>query len=166
MRTFNVRLAAILLAILVVFGIGVYFLHGYQVQRNAYVFKREAERAQARAEEAAKEKDAAAERSAFKESIKNLSWYVRLVPDDVDAVEQLGMLLADQGARQPDVLPSVWSVGTRGAPGSHAKERPPPVGRHGDDGAAFSGRQGPLAAVSAEGRSRGSGIVGSAGAVL
>ena len=61
MRTFNVRLAAILLAVLVVFGVGVYFLHGYQLRRNAYVFKREAERAQARAEEAAKEKDAAAE---------------------------------------------------------------------------------------------------------
>ena len=49
MRTFNVRLAAILLALTVVFGGGVYFLHGYQVKRNAYVFLDEADKAQDRA---------------------------------------------------------------------------------------------------------------------
>jgi cellulose synthase operon protein C len=95
MRTLNVRLAAILLVFGVVFCVGVYYLHGYQVQRNAYVFKREAERAQARAEEAAKEKDVGLERSATRDRITNLGWYVRLVPDELDVVEELGLLLAD-----------------------------------------------------------------------
>ena len=45
MRTFNVRLAAILLVVGVVLGVSTYFLHNYQVWRNAYVFKEAADRA-------------------------------------------------------------------------------------------------------------------------
>ena len=96
MRTFNIRLAVIVLAILAVFIASVYYLHGYQLHRNAYVFKREADRAQARAKKAAKAKDTEAEKSAFKQAVENLTWYVRLVPDDIDAVEHLGMILADK----------------------------------------------------------------------
>ena len=39
MRTFNLRLAIILLVIVVAAGIGVYFLHNAQVLRNADVFQ-------------------------------------------------------------------------------------------------------------------------------
>jgi cellulose synthase operon protein C len=101
MRTFNVRLAAVLLAILVVFGVGVYLLHGYQLRRNAYMFKREAERSEKLAEEAAKSKDVNARRAALRASVSNLSWYVRFAPDDMDAMEHLGMMLADQAEDGP-----------------------------------------------------------------
>jgi cellulose synthase operon protein C len=96
MRTLNVRLAAILLAVVVVFGVGVYFLHGYQVRRNAYVFKNEAELAAKRVKEAAKAKDAKAEQNAVRDRLKNLGWYYRLVPDDLDAAEEFGTLLSEQ----------------------------------------------------------------------
>ena len=48
MRVFNVRLAAILLAIVVVFGIGAYFLNGYQVSATPIFFLDEAQRAEQR----------------------------------------------------------------------------------------------------------------------
>ena len=78
MRTFNVRLAAILLAIAVVFCVGVYFLHGWQVKRNASIFKDAAERAEKKAAEAAKKKDASGEQEANEEAMKCLGWYVQL----------------------------------------------------------------------------------------
>ncbi len=95
MRTLNLRLTAILLVVGVVFGGGVYFLHAYQVRRNAYVFEREADRALDLAAKAAKDKDPQAEKKAYQDAIKNLAWYVRLVPDNVDVLEKLGMLMAD-----------------------------------------------------------------------
>ena len=96
MRTFNTRFAAILLAIVAVFSVGVYFLNGYQVQRNAYVFQVEAELAEQRAAEAAKEKNPEAEHKAYQDAVRNLFWYTRLVPDDVDVLEKLGMLMVEK----------------------------------------------------------------------
>lgn len=93
MRTLNVRLAATLAGVLVTFCIGVYFLHNYQVWRNADVFKREADKARARMEEAEKGDDDAAVAKAFRDCAKNLNWYIRLRPDDTDTVQELGMLL-------------------------------------------------------------------------
>ena len=106
MRTFNVRLAAILLAIMVVFSGGVYFLHRYQVHRNAGMFKAAAERAEKQAADAAKKKDASGERQANAEVIKCLDWYRQLMPDDVEATEKLGLMLAKQayeGKERPDL---------------------------------------------------------------
>ncbi len=99
MRTLNLQLSAILLAITIVFGGGTYFLHGYQVQRNAGVFKREAEHFEERADEAVKKKDAKAAGLAYRDAIKNLSLYVRLVPNDVDAMEKLGLMTANVATR-------------------------------------------------------------------
>jgi cellulose synthase operon protein C len=95
-RLFNTRLAAVLLVIIAVLSVGVYYLHAYQVLRNAYVFQVEAEKAEQRAAEAAKEKNLAAEHNAYQEAIVNLFWYTRLVPNDVDVLEKLGMLLCEK----------------------------------------------------------------------
>ena len=95
MRTLNLQLTAILMATGIVFGGGTFFLHGYQVQRNAYVFKRESEVLEEQAKEAIKKKDIPAAGRAYRDSLRNLSWYVRLVPGDIDAMEKLGLLTAD-----------------------------------------------------------------------
>ncbi len=100
MRTLNLQVAAILFVIVIVFGCGVYFLHAYQVQRNAYVFKRASEAFEERAEEALKKDNAPAARRAYLEAAKNLNWYVRLAPHDVDALEKLGVLTADMAVDQ------------------------------------------------------------------
>ena len=96
MRVFNVRLAAILLIVVVFFGVGVYFLQGFQVKRNADFFLTEARKAQERAAEAVKSKDSNAEQQANADALKYLGWYVQLKPNDVDALEELGIALADR----------------------------------------------------------------------
>lgn len=95
MRVFNVRLAAILLVAFVVFGVGVYFLHAFQVRRNAVFFLEEARRAQAKAVQAAKDKDNDAETRATSDAINFMSWYVRLMPKDYKAFEEYALMLAD-----------------------------------------------------------------------
>jgi len=105
MRKLNVRLAAILLVSLLVFGVAVYFVRALQVRRNAGFFKGEAEAAleEAKQFEAALEGAGPAEEEEirrrrdekYQDAVLNFSWYVRLRPDDVDALEQLGLLLAD-----------------------------------------------------------------------
>ena len=70
MRTFNVRLAAVLLAIAVVFCGGTYWLHGYQVRRNANMFLAVSKTAQQRAADAAKKKDSRMEQEATNEAVK------------------------------------------------------------------------------------------------
>ncbi len=94
MRTLNVRLAGILLAVTVVFGIGVYFLHASQVRSNASFFREESARAEEEAAQAAKEKNFEAEEEARKNAIRYLDWYVRLMPDEYEAMERLGMMMA------------------------------------------------------------------------
>ena len=95
MRTLNLQLTVIVMTIAIVFGGGAYFLHGYQVQRNAYVFKRESELLEELAKEAAKKKDGQAAGRAYRDAIRNLSWYVRLAPSDIEAMEKLGLMTAD-----------------------------------------------------------------------
>ena len=95
-RTLNVRLAAILVVVTIVSCVGVHFLHGYQIRRNAYVFLDAAERDHERALQAAKEKKPVQEQKAYLNEIKNLGWYVRLMPDEVEVMERLGLLLADR----------------------------------------------------------------------
>jgi tetratricopeptide (TPR) repeat protein len=83
------------MAIGIVFGGGFLFLHGYQVERNAYVFKRESELLEQRGEAATKKNDDRAAALAYRDAAKNLSWYVRLVPHDVDAMAKLGLMTAN-----------------------------------------------------------------------
>ncbi|MEN6405152.1 MAG: tetratricopeptide repeat protein [Thermoguttaceae bacterium] len=95
MRTVNVRLTIILAVAVLGLSIGAYVLHGYQVRRNAYVFEEAAERSRGAAEAALRQRNPRAAENAYKDSVRNLSWYVRLVPSDALAVEKLGLLMAD-----------------------------------------------------------------------
>ncbi len=96
MRVFNVRLAAILLGIAMVLGIGVYALNRIMVRSNASFFLQESENAEERAAEAAKKDRPALEEKSRDDAIKYLSWYVGLMPSKYKAMEHLGILLADK----------------------------------------------------------------------
>jgi cellulose synthase operon protein C len=102
MRTFNVRLAGILLGIVVVLGISVYFLHKHMVYSNASFFLVESKEAEERAAAAAKDKNAVLQAKATKEAIDYLQWYVGLIPRQYDQMEHLGILLADKAQRVGD----------------------------------------------------------------
>ena len=102
MKTLNVRLAAVLLACGTVFIVSVHFIHRDQVRRNAYVFLNFADEAQQRAEQAREDDDAKKETKENELAIQNLSWYVNLVSDDIDAAEKLGILQADIGIATSD----------------------------------------------------------------
>ncbi len=96
MRTLNVRLAVVLAVIAVVFGSGVYLLHGYQVRNNADMFLEQADRAEERAKAAAEEENDWLENKAYNDAIRCLYWYVRLMPEEVEVRERLGLMLADR----------------------------------------------------------------------
>ena len=84
MRTLNVRLAVILFVGTIVFAGTTYFLHEFQVKRNASAFLREANRTE-------KEKN-------LKLTIENLKWYTYLVPNNPDVgdvMQRMGFLIAD-----------------------------------------------------------------------
>ncbi len=80
-RTLNVKFALLLLGALVIVGVGGYFLHGFQVRRNAGIFLQQADKA---------EKDGKPTQAA-----DYLSRYLALVPHDKDALARYGLLLAD-----------------------------------------------------------------------
>lgn len=81
MRVINLRLLLIAVVVLLVIGGGVHLLHSFQVQRNADFFLDQAEKA--------------AKAGKPGEQAQNLQWYLKLVPDDVEATSQLGLVLAD-----------------------------------------------------------------------
>ncbi len=81
MRTVNRRFVAIFTIVLVIAGIGVYFLRQFQVRRNARFFYDRAMQAQSDGK--------------MQDAIRNLQWYVQLVPTDTDATARLGALLVD-----------------------------------------------------------------------
>jgi len=87
MRKINKRFVLILTAVVILLGVGTYFLHGYQLRRNARVFLD-------RAQEALKQgrRDVAA---------KNFQWYTELAPHDLDAQQQFAELLIDLRAYGP-----------------------------------------------------------------
>lgn len=64
-------------------SVGIHLLHGYQVRRNAKVFLLRASEAR--------------ESGRMAEAIRNLTSYVQLEPDDIDARADLALLLADVG---------------------------------------------------------------------
>ena len=95
MRTLNVRMAAILLAVSVVFGGGVYLLHGYQIKKNASMFLKQADIEEERVKKATEEGNSWLKQKALNDTVRCLGWYVRLMPDEVEVRERLGMILAE-----------------------------------------------------------------------
>ncbi len=87
MRTLNLRLTAWLLVIAVVLAGGIHLLHGFQVRRNAHVFLREAQRAR----DEGNKGDAA----------RQYQRYLQFMPDDVEALADYALLLADVAAERP-----------------------------------------------------------------
>ncbi len=87
MKSLNLRTLAMAALGLAVVGTAVHWLHGFQVRRNADMFLRQAERAE--------------ESGRLHEAIQKLQWYVALKPEDIDAVADLGLLLADVSAHGP-----------------------------------------------------------------
>ena len=82
MRTLNVRLAAILLAVVVVFGGGVFGVHAYMISKNRTIFADEARKAEEDMAAAKKAKDFTGAGKDFQEAMKYWTWYLRLAPDD------------------------------------------------------------------------------------
>lgn len=109
MKTLNIRLVVILLVCGVVFSGTVYFVNAWQVRRTAHFFLHLAEEAKQRAEAADEEEDETKQREAYLEAIKNYGWYVKLRPEDTDALEQFGFLLADV-AQEPRVMAQAFAL--------------------------------------------------------
>ena len=107
MKTLNVRLFVILAVSTVVVAGAVYVLHGFQVRRNAGVFLDQARKSLAEAEaiEGDSEEETAAKREKLYNAVRNYTWFVRMRPDNVDALEELGGL-------QMDVLQYPQALGT------------------------------------------------------
>jgi len=87
MRTVKKKFALSLLAALILLGIGAYFLHGFQIRRNAKVFLERAQKAKAE--------------ERFDVALKNYQWYVELAPNDLDALAEYAALLVDLRAYGP-----------------------------------------------------------------
>ncbi len=109
MRELNRPLALKLLIVVVVVLLGVcspYIgLHAIQVRRNADFFKDKAESAHQAAEEANKEMSQRSQDLASKEYVKAiqyLGWYLRIKPDNVDALQDYAMQSADWADRARD----------------------------------------------------------------
>jgi tetratricopeptide (TPR) repeat protein len=85
-RRINPRLLLITLAGLVVLGVGLHLLHGYQVRRNAAAFLREADRHEQEGDDA--------------KAIEDLARYLGLRPDDDGAYARYALLL-DKLAKTP-----------------------------------------------------------------
>jgi len=98
-RAINVRLLIIVLALGAVFIVGVYFLHDFQVRRNAFYYKDVAQRALALSQKAAEEKNTQQEIKELSRAIQNLGWYLRFEADDADAMEQFASLSTDLAYR-------------------------------------------------------------------
>ena len=114
MRTLNIRLAVVLLVAMLLLCVGAYLLHGFQVERNAYVLLEQADRAEESAEAAAEEENDEQRQKSMAEAVKCLSWYVRLMPNDVEARERLGLLLADWSTFAPPADRLFWFRQARG----------------------------------------------------
>jgi tetratricopeptide (TPR) repeat protein len=94
-RTLNVRLAIILLAVIIVGGASGFLIHYIQQYRNAGFFLEQADLAKQDADKAKKDKNSEEEEKARKRQIENMQWYLALRPYDLDKMEELGMLKAD-----------------------------------------------------------------------
>lgn len=97
MRRINYVLLGCILGGLLVLGLGVHFLHGYQVQRNAVVFLEAAKQALARLDETIKEGMEQEVRKAFAEMKQQLDSYHQLRPDDLDTIEEFAGHMQSRG---------------------------------------------------------------------
>jgi len=111
MNTVNVRLLVILLVGLLVVGVGGFFLHGYQQQRNVEFWEKLAEDALKQADEAMAAGKTKEAEQLYDEAVKHLATCSKLRRDDIDLQERLGMLLADLTARRRS--PRMFDQATR-----------------------------------------------------
>jgi tetratricopeptide (TPR) repeat protein len=93
MRTLNVRLAVILLVSLLVLGVGVRLLHGYQVSSNAAMLRKAADHEEELFHAAVKKQDAGAAKAAWKKFFLYLNLYVQLNPENFEQRERLGIAM-------------------------------------------------------------------------
>ncbi len=110
MRTLNIRFAIIVSVVVVVGAVLVHLWHGRQMESNAGFFYKEAQRNRELAAAAAQKGDASAKAEAEKQAIDYLTWYVRLAPNKLDALEELSLMTADQ-AQQGDLVLSPRKFG-------------------------------------------------------
>ena len=80
-KTLNVRLLAILLGATLLGVAAIHGLHGFQVRRQAVFFLEQAREAR--------------EKGQFPQALNHFDQYLRLRPDDVEALEEFGLLEAD-----------------------------------------------------------------------
>ena len=85
MRTLHLRRLAVLLGVAVALLIGVYFLHGAQVRRHARFFLAQS--------------DILFGEERYEDAIEHLNRYVKLAPEDFDALEELGRQLDEINAK-------------------------------------------------------------------
>lgn len=111
MKTLNVRLFVILAVSAVVLSGAVYGLHRYQVRRNAGVFLEQARKALAEAEaiNGDSKEEVAKKQDRLQNAVRNYTWFVRMRPDDVDALDELGGLQMDV-LQYPQALGSLERV--------------------------------------------------------
>jgi tetratricopeptide (TPR) repeat protein len=97
MKVLNIQLLIILLVCALLLGAAIYFLHDWQVYRHADIHLSEAEQAERRAEAAERHGDLEAAKGERGNAVGHLSWYIQMVPKDVDVREKLAFLLSKQG---------------------------------------------------------------------
>lgn len=95
MRKVNVGLLAILVGCVVLGGTGVYLIHRHMVRRNAYVYLDNAGAARREAEQAAAAGNNKLAQEKYRDALRAMGLYVQLRPDDLDAREEMGLLMAE-----------------------------------------------------------------------
>ncbi len=95
-RTLRLGRLAVLLVAVALLAVGLHFLHGFQVARNAGVLLARADEARTHAEEAKKAGDAPANAASLAQAADYLKRYLGFHPDDPDAVAKLGLVLEEQ----------------------------------------------------------------------
>ncbi len=92
-RTLRLGRLAVVLVAVVVFGVGVHFLHAFQLKRNASVLKDQAEQAQKQADEAKTAGDSVKAAEALGKAADYYGRYLGFHPDDPEALAHYGLLL-------------------------------------------------------------------------
>jgi len=104
----NARFLAVLLLLGAVAGVGVFFLHRYQVQRFADIFLEQARRER---DKIAEQKSPADKLAQLKTAWENYDQYARLVPEDLEARTECALMLAEAGkslAEAGQMLDATW----------------------------------------------------------
>src|SRR5436305_6005263 len=81
-KSLNIKYLGYWLAAILVLGVGVHFLHGFQVKRNAGALKEQAEKAE--------------EAGDLRHAADYFRQYLGFVPGDTDALARRGLLLANE----------------------------------------------------------------------